>query len=152
MQEPRRKLQPYRQSLAGTLLAAREAVMAPLRPMLRDAGVTEQQWRVLRVIRDSQPIDATALADAALLFGPSVTRILKELLDRRLIVRETDPRDRRRSIVTLTPAGRALIEHTASQTVQVLDRYAERFGPERLDALKNELRALIDAIGPLGED
>ena len=141
MQEPRRKLQPYRQSLAGTLLAAREAVMAPLRPMLRDAGVTEQQWRVLRVIRDSQPIDATALADAALLFGPSVTRI-----------RETDPRDRRRSIVTLTPAGRALIEHTANQTVQVLDRYAERFGPERLEALKGELRALIDAIEPFAED
>ncbi len=125
--------------------------MAPLRPMLREAGVTEQQWRVLRVINDSEPIDATALADAALLFGPSVTRILKELTDRGLIIRDTDARDRRRSIVTLTPAGRKLIEHTASRTVRELDRYAERFGPERLEALKDELRALIAAIDSLAD-
>jgi homoprotocatechuate degradation regulator HpaR len=148
MTNARRKLLPYRQSLAGTLLAAREAVMAPLRPMLREAGVTEQQWRVLRVINDSEPVDATALADAALLFGPSVTRILKELADRGLITRDTDARDRRRSIVTLTAEGRRLIEHTASRTVRELDRYAERFGPKRLEALKAELRALIAAIGP----
>ncbi len=122
--------------------------MAPLRPMLREAGVTEQQWRVLRVINDSEPVDATALADAALLFGPSVTRILKELTDRGLITRDTDARDRRRSIVTLTAEGRRLIEHTANRTVRELDRYAERFGPERLEALKTELRALIAAIGP----
>ena len=32
----------YSESLAGTLLAAREAVMAPIRPILRDANVTEQ--------------------------------------------------------------------------------------------------------------
>jgi homoprotocatechuate degradation regulator HpaR len=143
-----RKLAPYRLSLAGTLLAAREAVMAPIRPMLREADVTEQQWRVLRVLDDAGPLDTSTLAQAALLYPPSVTRILKDLLERALIVRERDPQDGRRSFISLTAAGADLIRETASHTIQHLDRYAAVFGQDRLDALMAELRALIEAIGP----
>ena len=32
------------------LMRAREQVMAPIRNMLADSGITEQQWRVLRVL------------------------------------------------------------------------------------------------------
>ncbi|MGH6616641.1 homoprotocatechuate degradation operon regulator HpaR [Sphingomonas sp.] len=152
MSQRTRRLPPYRDSLAGTLLAAREAVMAPIRPMLRDAGVTEQQWRVLRVINDAGSIEPTALAEAALLFAPSVTRILKELVERGLIVRTPDPEDGRRSFVTLAEPGRALLDETSKRTIRQLDRYAAAFGQERLAALLTELGALIAAIGPAEQD
>lgn len=139
-------LPPYRQSIAGTLLAAREAVMAPIRPKLRDANVTEQQWRVLRVLNDRGPIDPTSLADAALLFAPSVTRILKDLVDRRLVTRAADPNDRRRSIIALTVEGRTLIAETAAHTRAMIQSYGERFGAARLDHLLAELRAFTHAI------
>lgn len=141
-----RKLLPYRHSLAGTLLAAREAVMAPIRPMLRDAGVTEQQWRVLRVLDDEGAVDPSALARSALLFAPSVTRILKELTERGLVTRDKDSTDGRRSIVTLSADGNALIKNTARHTVQQLDLYTEAFGPQRLRALMAELAALTATI------
>jgi homoprotocatechuate degradation regulator HpaR len=141
-----RQLAPYRRSLAGALLAAREAVMAPIRPMLRDAGVTEQQWRVLRVLLDQGPIDPSRLAEAAILLPPSITRILRELVERGLIVREADPLDGRRSIVAISPSGIALVEQTASRTHELLDIYAERFGPERLQNLLSELRDFTAAI------
>ena len=140
------RLPPYRQSLAGTLLAAREAVMAPIRPMLAEAGVTEQQWRVLRVLDDSGPSDLKTLADSALLFGPSVTRILKDLVQRGLVVRQANPKDGRGAIVSLSPAGQKLIEKTATHTVRQLNVYSKKFGERRLKALIAELRALIDAI------
>ncbi|MDE3116547.1 MAG: MarR family transcriptional regulator [Pseudomonadota bacterium] len=139
------KFPAYRHSLAGTLLAAREAVMAPIRPYLRDAGVTEQQWRVLRVL-DEGDADPTALAEAALLFAPSVTRILKDLVDRDLILRHADPDDGRRSILSLTPAGRALIRKTSRRTIHVLESYADHFGAERLAKLQSELREFARAI------
>jgi len=122
--------------------------MAPIRPMLRDAGVTEQQWRVLRVIDDAGSIDPTALADAAILYAPSVTRILKELVERGLIVRTADPGDGRRSHLSLAPSGRSLIDETSRHTLQALDRYARDFGEERLTGLLDELKALIITIGP----
>jgi homoprotocatechuate degradation regulator HpaR len=148
----KRRLAPYRQSLAGVLLAAREAVMAPIRPMLRDAGVTEQQWRVLRALLDEGPIDPSRLAQSALLFPASITRILRELAERGLIQREADPKDGRRSIVAISPSGEALVQQTAGHTLQMLDIYAARFGPDRLQALMSELRDLTASIAPLGED
>lgn len=146
MTRPNPRLPAYRKSLAGTLLAAREAVMAPIRPELRAANVTEQQWRVLRVLNDHEKLDAAALAAAALLHAPSLTRILKELNERGLITRRPDPDDARRSIVAITAAGRMLIAETAAHTLAVLDSYAEAFGRERLDALMQELAAFTASI------
>jgi homoprotocatechuate degradation regulator HpaR len=146
MKNNQKKLTPYRQSLAGTLLAAREAVMAPIRPVLAEAGVTEQQWRVLRVLDDSGPTDLKTLAVSALLFGPSVTRILKDLVERGLVTRQANPKDGRGAIVSLSPSGQVLIAETAAHTVQQLNLYARKFGDKRLKSLIAELKALATAI------
>lgn len=146
-------LPPYRLSLAGTLLAAREAVMAPIRPKLREANVTEQQWRVLRVLADERAIDAQSLAAAALLHAPSVTRILKELGERGLIERRTDARDGRRSIITITRAGTGLLRDTATHTLKILDRYGQAFGHDRLEALMRDIAAFTASIaGSSGDE
>lgn len=143
------RLPRYRVSLAGTLLAAREAVMTPIRPILRNAGVTEQQWRVLRVLGDEGDLDPSTLAVCALLHPPSVTRILKDLLERELIERDADDRDGRRSIVRLTEAGVALLQSTAADTLDILEIYSQQFGEERLRALRGELVALKQAIATI---
>lgn len=139
-------LLPYAQSLAGTLLAAREAVMAPIRPVLRAARLTDQQWRVLRVLSDSGELDPTRLAHQALLHPPSVSRILRELRERKLIIRTGDQADGRRSVVTITPLGEELVTSTAQHTRRMLDIYESRFGIDRMAHLREELAALAAAI------
>lgn len=142
-------LLPYKSSLAGTLLSAREAVMAPIRPALRDANVTEQQWRVLRVLGERDMLDAVKIAQMTMLLPPSVTRILRELEERKLVTRQPDVNDGRRSIVSITAKGLQLMATTAKHTRTILDAYAEHFGQERLDNLIKELLALQTAIEPL---
>ena len=141
------RLPAYRQSLAGNLLAAREAVMEPLRPILRTAGLTEQQWRVLRVLTDEGPNDPSGLASAGLLHPPSVARILHDLAKRKLIVRKSDPADGRRKMIAVTPQGRALVEQTAGAVAMVLARYTKAFGKKRLQALQDELAELVRVVG-----
>lgn len=142
----RHRLPPYRASLAGALLGAREAFMGPIRPLLRDAGVTEQQWRVLRVLAFERQTEPSALAEAALLHAPSLTRILKDLVDRGLITREADTQDRRRANLTLSDQGHALVDRIAEQTTAVLACYTEIFGADRLNWLLTELAAFTCAI------
>ena len=139
----------YSQSLAGTLLAAREAVMAPLRPFLRAANITEQQWRVLRVLADVDALDASGIAEQALLYAPTVSRILRELVDRGLIKREIDPNDGRRSIISITAEGHHLVRETAGHTGPLLVRYAEAFGEQRLRDFIAEAHALAVALEAL---
>ena len=139
-------LAPYPKSLAGRLLAAREAVMAPIRPVLRAADVTEQQWRVLRVLAGSESLDVSSIATSALLHPPSVTRILRELRDRELIQRTVDQRDSRRSIIAITPAGMALVNDAARHTIKILRQYEQTFGAARLKALQAELADFAEAL------
>lgn len=126
--------------------------MAPIRPVLRDANVTEQQWRVLRVLGERDELDAVKITQMAMLLPPSVTRILRELEERKLVARRPDANDGRRSIVSITPTGRQLMATTARHTRAILDAYAEHFGQERLDNLLKELLALQTAIEPLRPD
>ncbi len=127
--------------------------MSPIRPFLRSAGVTEAQWRVLRVLSDEGQIDASRLADAALLYPPSVTRILRELERRTLIERHSDAKDGRRSLLALSAEGAELVKRTADHTLAVLDLFDDRFGAERLARLRRELADFAVAIADLvGDD
>jgi homoprotocatechuate degradation regulator HpaR len=152
MSDSVKKLPAYQSSLAGTLLSAREAVMAPIRPVLRDANVTEQQWRVLRVLNEQDSMDAATITQMAILLAPSVTRILRELEERGLIERKPDVMDGRRAIVSITRQGRNLLAATAKHTLAILETYGNAFGKERLANLIAELGAFREAIEPFRPD
>ena len=58
-------MRDFAHSLPMALLKAREAVMAGFRPDLEAHGLTEQQWRVLRVLTEHPGITAGELAERA---------------------------------------------------------------------------------------
>src|SRR5262245_55114576 len=68
-----------RRALPIALLRAREAVMARFRPILAAHDVTEQQWRVIRVLGEESPLDASEVAERACVLAPSLTRIIRAL-------------------------------------------------------------------------
>ncbi len=69
--DPQPELRSTDRSLAISLLRTRESVMQPIREMLSKSGISEQKWRVLRVVAESGPMDQTVLADRACLLLPS---------------------------------------------------------------------------------
>jgi homoprotocatechuate degradation regulator HpaR len=120
-------------SLPIALLRAREKVMGPIRAMLADVGVTEQQWRVLRVLVERGTLDPTEIADRSCLLMPSLTRILQTLTTKR------------RQLVSITDAGRQLIADNLKESQRLNAWLRESFGADKLDALLdllNELDAL----------
>ena len=141
-----RKMPPFEQSIAAIMLSAQEAVIAPMRPKLREHNITEPQWRVMRVLQDRGSTDATRLSDVGLLHAPSVTRILKDLEERKFVVREPDRHDLRRSLVALTPQGREIVQTISRDVLRIMREYSNRFGAQRLERLLDELRALSAAI------
>ena len=52
-------------NLPHLFLSAREVLMTRFRPVLNAAGLTEQQWRVLRTLHDAGELDAATLAQRA---------------------------------------------------------------------------------------
>src|SRR2546430_5045145 len=84
MKVRRAPMRDFSRSLPMSLLRAREAVMRQFRPSLRNHGLTEQQWRILRAFTAEDEIQVTELARVAFLLGPSLSRILRELESRHL--------------------------------------------------------------------
>ena len=136
-------------SLPIALLRARERVMGPIRAMLSDVGITEQQWRVLRVLQESGRLDPTTIADQACLLLPSLTRILQRLEEKNLIARAIDATDRRKQIVRITDEGEALISANLDRSVQLTEEIRDALGGERYEMLLDLLNELV-SIGTIG--
>ncbi len=136
-------------NLPRLLLQAREAVMAHTRPSLREQGLSEQQWRVLRVLGEhaANPggVETGRVAREAFLLGPSLTGVLTRMERDGLIHRSRCPDDARRTVVRATAQGLALVD-TLSQTIEAHYAWVEsqlgKAALSRLYALLDELIAL----------
>lgn len=142
------KLMPRdtRRSLPIALLRAREAVMMHFRPMLAQRDITEQQWRVIRVLAQAGKLDASELAESAFLLAPSLTRILRSIEERGLIARSKDEADGRRVILEITQAGRDIINDVTPDSRAIYAGIEKAYGKERIDALLDMLDDLSNAI------
>ena len=71
-----------RVSLTLTLLQAREAAMAFFRPLLNQHGLTEQQWRVIRLLKQRGDTEMHELANQACILKPSMSGVLVRMEQR----------------------------------------------------------------------
>ena len=82
------------------------------------------------------PMPAVALAAEEGLAPQSLTRLLAQLETRGLIVRESDPEDRRNKIITITPAGRQALRVAMQERRRWLaDALAERVSDDERETL-----------------
>ena len=145
-------MRAFSESLPMALLRTREAVMCLFRPGLRSRGVTEQQWRILRALAHSGPMEVTELAKATFLLAPSLSRILPDMEKRQLIGRRQVDSDLRRSVVSLEPKGLRLIAAHAPDSERIYSAIAERFGVERVTQLFTLLHELQDALEDISRE
>ncbi|MEM8811106.1 MAG: homoprotocatechuate degradation operon regulator HpaR [Pseudomonadota bacterium] len=144
-------LQETHRALPIALLRARETVMVRFRPILSEHGVTEQQWRVLRVLSESGPSDVSDVARSCCILLPSMTRIIRALEERGLITRRKDRGDGRRLVLAVTTAGTTLLGAVAPKSLQVYSDLLEKFGCERMEALLDLLESLAALDEAYGE-
>lgn len=140
-----------RTSLPMALLRARETVMARFRPILAAADINEQQWRVIRVLAEAGPLDATEVAARANILAPSLTRMIRSLADRGLITHHRDADDRRRVLLHITDAGESVIRAVSPHSLQVYRDIEATFGADRmadLIGLLNDLAQIQDDDAP----
>lgn len=139
--------QNSKRSLPIALLRAREALMGHFRPMLAEHDMTEQQWRVIRILAEADTVDASEMADRAFILAPSLTRIIRSLEERGIISKHKDENDGRRVLLQITEAGLAIIHEVAPESRLIYDRLEKRFGREKIDHLLD----MLDEVATFNE-
>ena len=121
--------------------------MLHTRPSLRAHGLSDQQWRVLRVLgehaHERGGIETGRVASEAYLLGPSLTGVLSRMERDGLIERERCSQDARRTVVRATAAGLAKVQ-ALSQTIEAHYVWMEQhLGKVQLTSLYDLLDQLI---------
>jgi len=134
-------------SLPMLLLRAREATMTHFRPILAAHGLTEQQWRVLRVLWEHNDIEAKELAERTLMLRPSMSGVIDRLERDGLVERRKDRPDARRTGVRLTRKARRLYERIAPMLERTYAEMQGRFPDRKWNDLYESLEHLIHLNG-----
>ena len=132
------------------LLQAREAVLARFRPILKDHGLTEQQWRVLRALVDG-PLEPRQIVTVCRISSPSLAGVLARMDDLGLVRRERLAHDARRLQVSLTPRSRALAAAMAPRIEATYAALESELGGDMVGALYDRLDTLVARLGPAAE-
>ncbi|QXH79260.1 homoprotocatechuate degradation operon regulator HpaR [Pseudomonas salmasensis] len=133
-----------RQSLTLALLQAREAAMSFFRPSLNEHGLTEQQWRIIRILKQHGELEIYQLAELACILKPSMTGVLVRMEAAGMVHRRKAEQDQRRVLITLADKGKASFESMSQCMEANYQRLQDQFGEEKfqmllglLDDLKN---------------
>jgi|SRR5579859_5755031 len=143
---PKKASQPHHRNLPLLMLQAREHVIAYFRPILNAHGITEQQWRIVRVLLSAEPLEPREIGELCRLSSPSLAGVLARMEELGFVARRRFDHDQRRVHVSLTPRSRALAKLMAPQidaTYREIDRV---LGPELSSRLRKTLDDLVLAL------
>lgn len=124
--------------LVQLLTRAERLAARRLQAVLEKEGCSIDAWRVLALLSDGEGHHMTAIAEAAFLPPPTLTKLVDQLVDQNLVHRRVDPFDRRRVLAHLTPRGQ--------EYRQRLDRAVRADWPPLGEGDDELLRSLLDRL------
>lgn len=125
------------------MLQAREAIISRFRPLLNAAGITEQQWRVIRALLEKGPLEPREIGTICQISSPSLAGILARMDEMALIQRERFSHDQRRVKVSVADKGMNLAAQLSPQIEAVYHDLETQLGQGFVDQLYASLDDLI---------
>jgi len=116
--------------------------MRRFRPVLNKHGLTEQQWRILRVLLDEDGLEPRELCERCLISSPSIAGVLMRMEEAGLIKRERMSHDQRRVKVTVTAATKKLGKRIAPIIAREYLELEKHVGVKQLQQLYDALDTL----------
>ena len=129
-------------SLPMLLNRSLDAIMPPYRDLFQEFGVTEQQWRVLRVLWEQKHLTSAQISSLTLLPSPSLVGILDRLERKDLVKRLRSTSDRREINITITNLGRELQSKVMPKVKLIQDQTREKLSPAEWKQINNILKTL----------
>ena len=122
--------------------------MTHFRPALNDVGLTEQQWRIIRILAQYGELESTHLAEKACILKPSLTGIIRRLGEMELVTRRRGDTDQRFVFIYLTKQGEDIFKQMSVEMEKRYQNIHRQIGDEKmanlLELLKEVQQVKID--------
>jgi len=133
----------FTQSLPMMLYRALDVVMPRFRVIFKEFGLTEQQWRVLRILWEQESITLGFLAEVTLIPAPSLVGILDRLADQGLVLRVRSDSDRRSVLISATDEGKKLHLKVKPKVEKAYAQLQELIGSKEWQIIIDNLEKVI---------
>ncbi|MFN8226518.1 MAG: MarR family transcriptional regulator [Mycobacterium sp.] len=133
--------------LASDLSLAVVRLARQLRFRRNESAISLSQLSVLMTLQKEGPLTPGALALRERVRPPSMTRVIAALAEQGLVVRAADPQDRRQIVVSVSSAGRDLVDAEQRASQEWLQRRLGELDGDQRDTLLRAaglISALID--------
>lgn len=116
--------------------------MAFFRPALNAHDLTEQQWRVIRILRQQGELESHQLAELACILKPSMSGVLQRLERDGVVARRKSSEDQRRVLISLTVKGQQAFLAMSEEMGRNYDKILSQFGEAKLQQLTQLLEEM----------
>lgn len=120
-----------------------------------DEDLSRPRWALLLYLYmgektgNADGLTPTLLSTTRRVSRNTISSLIRGLENQGLVQRELDPKDLRHFLIRLTPAGRELIERTASDRIAQMNQLTKGLTSEETQDLRSLLIKLIASMGPL---
>lgn len=129
-------------NLPQLFLKAREELLCHFRPIISHFGLTEQQWRILRMLGECGQAEPREICETCHILSPSMTGVLSRMEDMSLVTRTRMPEDQRRVIVRMTPKA----ERIVAEMVPLIEEQYRIIEQSFSSELIQELYEIMDRV------
>ena len=144
-----RAVSPAEQAAVGVLIAA-DHLQQSFAEICERHGITTDQYRVLRILRDAPPTGyarGEVTSRCSMHRSPDMTRMLDRLVRLGFARRRQDPDDRRCSIAIITKAGLAMLNRVDPEIAAAARQLTKPLSGPQLQQLTRLTEALADQAG-----
>jgi homoprotocatechuate degradation regulator HpaR len=125
-----------------------DAVIPKYRAVFKEHDISEQQWRILRVLWEVQSCTSAELARITLLPSPSMVGIIDRMMKKSLVLRDRSEDDRRIVHLSLTDKGRQLQNELMPQIDAIYDTMIKQCDADAWQTMIDTMQIIIDTNQP----
>jgi len=136
----------FDQSLPMILHRTLDGVMPEFRNLFAKYNLTEQQWRILRILWEDEKVTSADLSARSLLPPPSLVGIIDRLENKQLVTRLRSLEDRRIVYVLATAKGRRLGDEVVPMVQEINNRIRQTLSQEEWRMMETALSKIADGM------
>jgi MarR family transcriptional regulator, organic hydroperoxide resistance regulator len=137
------RTRPINEHIAYLLAQANRQIHKRLDDEFRQEGVPVEQWRILKLLAESNGRSMGELTAVALLNHPTLTKMIDRMVSDALVYRRPDPEDGRKVLIFISEHGRAVNERLNRLANLHQAGIVEGYGDRATEELKRLLEELI---------
>ena len=123
------------------------AVRAHMDALLKPMNITALQYTALTVLRRKDGLSSAELARNSFVTAQTMGEMLATLERRGLVIRQTDPGNRRRTLNSVTAAGKTLLDDHAEKVAELEERMVAGLNIRQREALRGYLNSCRQRLG-----